>query len=317
MGTGQARKGLWVAVLGAGVVAGVGAWTVGRYRRDLERARFRLVTVDSRLIATPFGPQEYTEAGEGAPLLVSHGILHGCGGGLWSVQDVVVGRRVIAPSRFGYLGSAMPLEATAADQADAYALLLDNLEIRRTDVIGISAGTSSALQFALRHPDRVAHLAIMSGNLPGNPTATAPPAWARRMYSDPVMWTLKTFAPGLLNRAMGVPKGFPRSPEEAQVVSELADSIFPVASRAEGAVFDAFVSNPDVNDYPLEEIRVPTLLIHALDDPLCAYSAARQAAERIPGASFVSLESGGHLELGQTERVRGELARFLSLPVAA
>ena len=39
------------------------------------------------------------------------------------------------------------------------------------------------------------------------------------------------------------------------------------------------------------------------------YEASQRAAERIPGARFVSLESGGHLMLGQTKNL-GELAKF-------
>jgi pimeloyl-ACP methyl ester carboxylesterase len=110
----------------------------------------------------------------------------------------------------------MPADATPADQADAYALLLDNLAIRQVDVIGISAGATSALQFALRHPDRITHLVIMSGNLPGNPTATAPPGWARAFYTGAAMWALKTFAPAFLNRAVGVPGGFPTIPRKPE-----------------------------------------------------------------------------------------------------
>jgi pimeloyl-ACP methyl ester carboxylesterase len=47
---------------------------------------------------------------------------------------------VIAPSRFGYLGSSLPAGATPADQADAYAVLLDALGIERTAVVGCSTG---------------------------------------------------------------------------------------------------------------------------------------------------------------------------------
>ena len=44
--------------------------------------------------------------------------------------------RVIAPARFGYFGSTLPPNATPADQADAYALLMDHLGIDRAAVIG-------------------------------------------------------------------------------------------------------------------------------------------------------------------------------------
>ncbi len=47
-------------------------------------------------------------------------------------------------------------------------------------------------------------------------------------------------------------------------------------------------------------------------DPMVSYKAAERAAGRIPGARLVSLETGGHLVLGQTDTIRQELARFLA-----
>ncbi len=298
-------------ILGAALAAAGGA-TALRYRRDIADARARVEAMDRRAVTTRFGAVEYTEHGSGDPILVSHGIFHGCDGGLLSVRATVMGRRIIAPSRFGYLGSDMPDDPAVAGQADAFAELLDTLGLTAVDVIGISAGTSAAVQFALRHPDRVRHLIISSGNFPGSGTAQAPPAWAKALYSDPPLWALKTFARPAFARMMGVPEGFPRGDEDGRVLAQLLDTIFPVRPRVAGAVFDAFVANPEINTYPLEELRVPTLIVHATDDPLASYDAAARAADRIPGARLVSLESGGHLQLGQTERVRTEIADFLS-----
>jgi pimeloyl-ACP methyl ester carboxylesterase len=69
---------------------------------------------------------------------------------------------------------------------------------------------------------------------------------------------------------MGVPDGFPRDEAQTRAVADLLDSIFPMRPRAAGGTFDAYVSNPSVNDLPLENLTAPTLLIHAIDDPLCA-----------------------------------------------
>jgi hypothetical protein len=78
------------------------------------------VACGSVLIATRCGLIEYEEAGSGVPLLA----IHGSGGGY--DQDMAFagslaqqGIRVIAMSRFGYLRTPMPDDASAAAQADA------------------------------------------------------------------------------------------------------------------------------------------------------------------------------------------------------
>lgn len=283
----------------------------------MDAARTRLDAVDKKVITTPFGTVEFAESGSGEPVLVSHGIFHGCDGGLLSVRDILPGRRVIAPSRFGYLGSTMPAAATPADQADAFVTLLDRLDLGQVDIMGISAGTTAALEFALRHPDRTRHLVLLSGNLPGDPTAAAPPEWAKWLYNDATLWALKHVARPQLATMMGVPVGFPRTTDEAAAIDEMLDSIFPVGPRATGAIFDAYVSNPAVNDLPIERITAPTMLIHSKDDPLCTFAPVEAAADRIPGCRLVAFETGGHLGLGQSEATRAALDAFLTAPIAA
>jgi pimeloyl-ACP methyl ester carboxylesterase len=56
---------------------------------------------------------------------------------------------------------------------------------------------------------------------------------------------------------------------------------------------------------------VPTLIGHTKDDQLASHEASQRAAERIPGARFVSLESGGHLMLGQ-QKALDKLADFFA-----
>lgn len=302
-------------------VVGLGGLTRA-YRRDLRSAERRLAHLDRSTIESPAGPLEYAEVGaggvgDGEPVLVSHGIFHGFDGGLLSVADQIDDRRVIAPSRFGYLGTAMPPGATGADQADAFVHLLDHLGIDRVDVLAISAGTGPAVQLALRHPERVGRLVISSGNLPGSRTAQAPPGWARAFYADRVMWTLRTVARPMFAGLMGIPKGFPEDDDQARVVERMLDSIFPIGPRVRGAVNDAYRSNPEIDTFPLERVEVPTMIIHARDDPLASYAAAVAAADRIPDATLVTLETGGHLQLGQTARVRSEIRTFLDGPPSA
>jgi pimeloyl-ACP methyl ester carboxylesterase len=304
------RKQLLAAVGGGSMIAA--GWLARRYRHDLDAARARLAAVDRTVIQTGFGAVEYAERGAGEPLLAIHAVFGGCDQALLSVDDLFPGRRVIAPSRFGYLGSALPPGATPAGQADAYAALLDALGIARADVAAFSAGAVSGLQFALRHPGRVKHLVVISGYWPGGPTAKAAPQANRLLVrSEFPMWALRTFARPLLARLFGVPKGLPLTAADARTLAGLIGSMFPVVPRAEGVIFDFFVSFPDVNRYDLEAITVPVLIVHAADDPVASCHAAQQAARRIPGAGLLRVDRGGHLMLGPQEAVGPEIAAFL------
>jgi pimeloyl-ACP methyl ester carboxylesterase len=302
------KASLVAAVAAAAAIPACGVYL--RYRRDMNTARARLTAVDRHVVSTQWGAVEYAEQGSGAPVLVVHGIFQNCLSGLFSVRDLS-DRRFIAPSRFGYWGSSMPLDATPAHQADALAALLDALGIDQIDVIGESAGATSALQLALRHPERVKHLAVLVGNLPGSPTAIVQPSWTKRVNRQFVMWALRALAPSTMARLVAaVPKGFAMSSDDVRYVNEFIDTLFPMSP--EGYNFDLFVSNADVTNYNLEAITVPTLIIHTKDDQLASHEASQRAAERIPGVRFVSLESGGHLMLGQTKIIRDELADFFA-----
>jgi len=161
---------------------------------------------------------------------------------------------------------------------------------------GFSAGTVSAMQFGLRHPDRITALVVMSGHYPQK-HHKLPERPLRLLYSDRVFWTLKTFAPKLFARVGGTPKGFRASSAEQRALEWVMEGLFPIKPRTRGAIFDTLVSEPDVDSFPLEQMSVPTLMIHAADDALARYATVPPAAARIPGARLVTIERGGHLYL--------------------
>ena len=150
-----------IAILIAIVVVGLSASIYTSYLRDIHRAQER-ISIGSRIAETRCGPIEYGVGGDGPPVL----FVHGAGGGFDQGLDfgrtlVASGFRVIAMSRFGYLRTPLPADASAAAQADAHACLLDALGIPYAAVIGGSAGAPSSLQLALRHPDRVSRLVLV------------------------------------------------------------------------------------------------------------------------------------------------------------
>ena len=160
-------------------------------------------------------------------------------------------------------------------------------------------------------------LVLASAHLPTSPYVKLPAWLYRTVFSERLFWLLKTFAPGRLARIMGVPKGFRATAEEWKSIRYLMDGLFPIQHRREGMVLDGVLTNPDVERYPLEDIAVPTLIIHSADDTLAHYETAPRAAARIPGVRFVTIDRGGHLFVGREEIVRKEVGEFIRSNVPA
>ena len=290
------------------------------YRRDIQQAYDHLDSLERQVIETDCGVTEVAIRGDGEPVLVIHGIAGGFDQGLGILQSSLEeGHRAIVPSRFGYLGTPMPVNATPASQADAYICLLDALQLEKVTVLAYSAGGTSALQMALRYPERVKALILTSSAAPsvGKYISLPPKSVIRLMFgSDFLMWGITKHFQAVMKPAIGVPDAYPRTEAQRKIISETIRSILPIERRTSGFVFDMFTSNLDMDKqpelYPMEKIRVPTLIVHAVDDPLAKYENAEALATRIPTAELLSIRSGGHLFLGMEETVRAGIEKFLS-----
>ncbi|MCX7902407.1 MAG: alpha/beta hydrolase, partial [Burkholderiaceae bacterium] len=275
----------------AGLLAAVlGAVAYAAFERDLNAHRQRLAA-DSHLIATACGPIEYAARGSGPAALVVHGAGGGFDQALGAAAELArYGMRVIAPSRFGYLRTPLPADATVAQQADAHACLLQALGIERALVIGASAGAASAVQFALRHPQRTEALVLLVPALyhpqqrpPWSPLAQR--ALTVFLTSDFAYWAALRLAPeSALRGLLATPAAVWRragADERARAIA-LLENALPVSARAAGLRFDAaYVAQPPRE--PLEKIAVPTLVIGVRDDGFGLFAAAEYTAAHIPG----------------------------------
>jgi pimeloyl-ACP methyl ester carboxylesterase len=89
-------------------------------------------------------------------------------------------------------------------------------------------------------------------------------------------------------------------------------ALFPVRPKKLGIAFDALVSEPASDAFPLEDILAPTLVVHAADDRLAPYEHVEPAAERIPSSRLVTIEAGGHLFLRHAAEAREATTVFIS-----
>jgi pimeloyl-ACP methyl ester carboxylesterase len=316
----RSRTALWSSV---GTVAGIAGWlAASTYRRDLAAARAR-VAAGSSVANTPHGPVEYALAGEGPPILT----VHGAGGGYDQGLDVggpliKKGFRLIAVSRFGYLRTPLPEDASAEAQADAHASLLDTLRISRAAVLGVSAGAPSALQFALRHPDRCAALVLLSPALyvprEGDAASLKTPSWTAAVFdtalrSDFLFWlAMRLSRPVMVRALLGtLPEVINEaSPAERSKVAMTLEHLLPVVPRRPGLINDARVV-ASLPPYDPRNVKVPLLAISMADDLYGTLDGARYAAEHVPGACFIGYSDGGHLCVGHTDALTAAIAEFL------
>jgi len=305
----------------AGVAVGaLSTLTYTEYGRDIRRARAR-VRAGGHVVDTACGPVEYALAGGDGPAVLA---VHGAGGGYDQGLDVADGLiergyRVIAVSRFGYLRTPMPVDASPAAQADAYAHLLDALHVPRAVVIGASAGGPSSMQFALRHPQRTdALILLVPLAYPQHIERRASPSmrWALEtsLESDFVFWLFTRLAKdAVIRAALGTPPALLAKASDADRarVARLLDHILPVSQRRLGLLNDGEIVST-LERYDLERIQAPTLVVSAEDDGYATYESARYSAEHIPGARFLGYPGGGHLLLGHQEEILEEIERLLA-----
>jgi pimeloyl-ACP methyl ester carboxylesterase len=262
------------------------------------------VRPDPAVIETSRGAVEYASFGSGPAVLCLHGAMGGYDQGLLLGRTIgVPGYRYIGPSRPGYLGTPLSRGRSPEEQADIYASLLDSLRVDRCGVMAVSGGGPSAIHFALRHRDRCWALVLVStcaDRLEAGPPLSfairklllrvpgVAAAARRKVLQDPE---------SAARRSVTNPQLFDRLRRDAEAWSLLcelqASTTDRMTRRFGGTDNDVRVSL--TCSYPLEEIGVPTLVIHGTADPMVPFQQnAGVFARRIPGAKLLALEGGEH-----------------------
>lgn len=247
-----------------------------------------------------------SEAGQGAPLILLHGL--GSSQNDWLMQQIalVPRYRTLAVDLRGHGKSPKPpgpyrIPAMAADVAR----LLTRRDAYPAHVIGLSLGGAVAQQLALDWPHLVRSLILVNT--------------AARFMSDDRQQRLMG-----LRRMIGIYLGsmdsvaqavaerlFPR-PEQAAWRRETAQRIAANDLRAYRAALWAIVRF-DLRDR-LREIRCPTLVVAGDEDTTVPMAAKRLLAERIPGSRLEIIDHSGHATpIDQPEAFNRVMLRFLEM----
>jgi 2-hydroxy-6-oxonona-2,4-dienedioate hydrolase len=307
---------LAVCILAFLFVAGLGVFAI--FARDLASARARLGGRSS-ILAISLGSLEYAEQGQGEPILV----VHGAGGGFDQALDMAgglaeQGYRLIAPSRFGYLRSSLPANPIPEIQADAYVELLDHLGIAKVNVVSISAGAWSALQLAIRHPDRVRALILLvpADYLPPGMTIQGGAIVRAIFNSDFIAWAalkLMPALPGGMSRLMlGTDPAVihAASLSERTRIQQILEHLLPVGPRVAGMNVDVATAAKR-EPYAIEQITCPVLAISAEDDRFGTAQRAKLIVAHVGNGQLKVFPTGGHALVGHMADAVREGMEFL------
>lgn len=224
---------------------------------------------------------KYSSVGSGESLLLIHGI----GSDRTQFTDLA--------GRF-----AVGIEAVAYDQRDtgdqisdrpAYSMgdladdaadLMTALGWSSAHVLGTSFGGAIAQHLAIRHPERVRTLALVS--------TTATHASTRTFAESSTAMTAEERALAMLDAALS-PAARASDPSIVETVrAALVRRPDELHSRRLGAL-----TGHDTTDQ-LASIQMPTLVVHGTDDTVIPYEAGCFLAEQIPGSLFWSIEGARH-----------------------
>jgi pimeloyl-ACP methyl ester carboxylesterase len=174
--------------------------------------------------------------------------------------------------------------------ADA-ARVLDGHGIGRTHVVGVSMGGALAQVLALDFPDRVASLVLMSTSPAGPAPDLPPPTDAYRAFlaeaeadaSDPASAVVAEA------RAIAGERPFDEAAVRALVERDIARARNPASAQNH-----MLVEGGAPWRHRLDDIRVPTLVIHGSADPMFPLGHGRALAAEIDGARLLVLDGAGH-----------------------
>ncbi len=172
--------------------------------------------------------------------------------------------------------------------------VVDSAKFDRFILFGLSQGCAQAIAYAARHPERLSHLILYGGFARGMLHRDDPKKQKQALE----------LARGLVRAGWGSQEESHRQFFTSQFIPDgtidnyhSLNEMQRVATTPEIAEqFLLIHANVDVLDL-LPQVRVPTLVLHAVRETRVPCALGQEIAAGIPGAKFVPLESRNHLIL--------------------
>jgi pimeloyl-ACP methyl ester carboxylesterase len=166
-------------------------------------------------------------------------------------------------------------------------------ELERFPLLGISQGGAVAIDYAVRHPEKVSHLILYGAYARG---------WAERDSPEEIeqreaALTLVRLGWGNDNPAFRQLWTTLYAPDATAEQMQSFNDLQRVSTSAENAVRLLNIMGHINVMHLLPQVKVPTLVLHCRDESGVPFEEGRTLAATIPGARFVPLNGRNHLLL--------------------
>jgi len=179
--------------------------------------------------------------------------------------------------------------------------VMDAVGSRKTVLVGLSEGSPMSVLFSATHPDRVSHLVLVGGFMRAGYSV---PDVQFEAYADNVV---ANWGSGqMMKRVVGISED---AKEQLAVLGK-----FERMCCSPGAFKALMMMNRRIDVTPiLQNVRVPTLVLHGGADAVVPVSEGRKLAAAIPGARYIEYEGLPHgVITTDCERVIDDIEEFIT-----
>ncbi|ABQ70555.1 MULTISPECIES: alpha/beta fold hydrolase [Sphingomonadales] len=263
------------------------------------------MTVRSAVVAgTP--RLAFSFAGEGELVVMLHGVGGNRRNWLSQIEALSPACLAVAWDARGYGDSDdYAGELSFGDVADDLLRLLDHFDRRRAHLVGLSMGGNIAMEFALRHPDRVASLVLADTDRGMQHIPASEREAFLALRREPILAgvALDELAVPIVASLLG----------EGAVPTARAEMIDSISRLHRDSYLKALKATVDFDVVgKLDRIGVPTLVIVGEEDRLTPVEEARAICAEIAGSELAVIPGAGHVSnVEQPERFSQALLRFL------
>lgn len=185
---------------------------------------------------------------------------------------------------------------TITDLADDAFGILDAYSIEKVNIMGMSLGGMIGQIMAIKHPERVLSLTILASSVFGSEQSELPQMDQEILdfhgKSASIDWNNREEAVAYLADGWAVLSGS-KSFEKKRMYA-LAEREYTRAKQIQSRFNYIFLGGGEKYLDRMNEIRVPTIILHGTEDRALPFEHGQALTRAIPHAELVTLEGTGH-----------------------